>query len=266
MEKKYELTEETIEENDHILHRIKAVKDFSNVKVGDLGGFVEKEDNLSHEGNCWIYDDAKVYGNAKISDNSCIYDSVRVFNNAQIYGNAIICDKVIIFGSTKIYENAVIRGWGSITGHAKIHGEVIIFRDFSIYEYAEIFGMVRIRNSTIGGNSQVYGKAWIYNSYIGDYAKIFGDVILEQASIYGNTKIEKNSDYIVFKNWWSSGRFFTWTRSNNRWKVGCFYGTGEELIKKAYRDSELSGREYERIVRYVESILQDAEINQLFAE
>ena len=39
------------------------------------------------------------------------------------------------------------------------------------------------------------------------------------------------------------------------WKVGCFYGTGEELIAKAYKDSELSGREYERVVNYVVSIL-----------
>lgn len=49
----------------------------------------------------------------------------------------------------------------------------------------------------------------------------------------------------------------TRTRSNNMWKVGCFYGTGEELIKKAYADSEKSGKEYERVVRYVESILAD---------
>lgn len=41
------------------------------------------------------------------------------------------------------------------------------------------------------------------------------------------------------------------------WSVGCFYGTGEELIEKAYKDSELSGREYERVVKYVESILKD---------
>lgn len=65
------------------------------------------------------------------------------------------------------------------------------------------------------------------------------------------------SDYIVFKNWWSSGRYFTWTRSNDMWSVGCFYGTGEELIKKAYNDSEEKGREYERIVKYVESIKQE---------
>ena len=40
------------------------------------------------------------------------------------------------------------------------------------------------------------------------------------------------------------------------WRVGCFYGTGEELIKKAYKDSEISGREYERVVNYVESLIK----------
>ena len=41
------------------------------------------------------------------------------------------------------------------------------------------------------------------------------------------------------------------------WSVGCFHGTGKELIEKAYKDSELSGREYERVVNYVESILKN---------
>lgn len=44
------------------------------------------------------------------------------------------------------------------------------------------------------------------------------------------------------------------------WKVGCFRGTGEQLIKKAYNDSEISGREYEKVVQYVESILADNDI------
>ena len=67
-------------------------------------------------------------------------------------------------------------------------------------------------------------------------------------------------DYIVFKNFWSSGRYFTWTRSNNKWKVGCFYGTGDELISNAYEDSPKSGREYERVVKYVERILHDEKL------
>ena len=44
------------------------------------------------------------------------------------------------------------------------------------------------------------------------------------------------------------------------WRVGCFYGTGKELIAKAYEDSELSGREYERVVNYVEAIIKEIDI------
>ena len=38
-------------------------------------------------------------------------------------------------------------------------------------------------------------------------------------------------------------------------------GTGEELIAKAYKDSEKSGREYERVVKYVNDILKEEEDN-----
>lgn len=74
------------------------------------------------------------------------------------------------------------------------------------------------------------------------------------AWVCGDAVIESQRDYIVFKNFWSSGRYFTYTRSNKKWKVGCFYGTGEELIKKAYLDSKESGWQYEQVVRYVEAV------------
>ena len=45
--KKYELTDNTINIDGITLHRIKALKDFSDVKAGDFGGWIEKEDNLS---------------------------------------------------------------------------------------------------------------------------------------------------------------------------------------------------------------------------
>jgi hypothetical protein len=57
------------------MYRIRALKDFSDVKAGDLGGFVESESNLSHNGDCWVYGNAKVYGNGE------------VFGNAKVYGN-----------------------------------------------------------------------------------------------------------------------------------------------------------------------------------
>ena len=62
--KKYELTDETIDVSGTTLHRIKALKDFGNVKKGELGGYVESERNLSQEGNCWVCGNAKVCGDA----------------------------------------------------------------------------------------------------------------------------------------------------------------------------------------------------------
>ena len=79
----------------------------------------------------------------------------------------------------------------------------------------------------------------------------------------GNAWVYGDADYIVLKNNWSSGRYFTYTASNKMWKVGCFHGTGEELIAKAYKDSELSGKCYEASVRYVEELERiKAEIQQ----
>ena len=38
------------------------------------------------------------------------------------------------------------------------------------------------------------------------------------------------------------------------WKVGCFYGSGEELVKKAYQDSGDSGKHYEAYVNLVKTL------------
>lgn len=139
---------------DITLRRIVALRDFGDVKAGDKGGWIEKEENLSQDGNAWVCGDAWVFGNAQVC-----------------------------------------------------------------------------------GKARVYGKAWVC-----------GD-----AQVCGDAHVASESDYIVFKNFWSSGRYFTYTFSNRMWKVGCFYGTGEELIKKAYADSEDSGWHYEQAVRYAEA-------------
>ena len=168
--KKYKLTNETIKIDGITLYRIRAIKSFSNVNEGDLGGWIEKEDNLSQIGNAWVCDNARVFGNAEVHDNA------KIFGDAKVEGDAIV------------HGNAVIRG---------------------------------------------------------------------DAIICGKT------DYIIFEIFCSNERYFTWTRSNNMWSVGCFYGTGKELIEKVYRDSERLDREYERVVRYVNRILADDNNSQI---
>ena len=151
MNKKFELLlDDTITIFGIKLFRIKALISFGNVEEGEVGGYVEKETNLSSSGDAWVY------GNAKVS-----------------------------------------------------------------------------------GNAEVYGNAWVY----------------------GNAKVSGDADYIVFKNHWSSGRYFTYTKSNKMWRVGCFYGTGQELINKAYQDSEISGKHYEAYVEFVEKLEKLEETN-----
>ena len=52
---KYELTNESLDIGTKTLFRIRALEDFSSVKAGDLGGWVESESNLSQEGTCWVF-------------------------------------------------------------------------------------------------------------------------------------------------------------------------------------------------------------------
>ena len=78
--KKYELTDDTITVEGRTLHRIKALKSFSNVEEGGLGGYVEKEDNLDQRGDAWVYGDAQVSGDA------WVYGDARVSGNARVSG------------------------------------------------------------------------------------------------------------------------------------------------------------------------------------
>lgn len=67
--KKYEFTGETKQVGffgNITLKRIRATMEFGIIKIGDLGGWIEKEENLSHKGDAWVWGNAEVYGNAEV--------------------------------------------------------------------------------------------------------------------------------------------------------------------------------------------------------
>lgn len=106
--KKYELTTEFIEKWGKKLFKIKALISFGSVEAGELGGYIEKEDNLAHDGNAWVYGDAEVYGDAWVCGDAEVYGNARVCGNAWVYGNA---DYLLIgrigrrFGFTTFFKN-----------------------------------------------------------------------------------------------------------------------------------------------------------------
>lgn len=69
--KKFELTSEFVTNIFGTkMFRIKALIAFGNVKEGEVGGFVEKEENLSNDGDAWVYGNAKVCGDAEVCGNA----------------------------------------------------------------------------------------------------------------------------------------------------------------------------------------------------
>ena len=222
MVKKYEIIlDKSIEVLGFKLFRIRALIDFDIVKAGDLGGYIQSEKNLSHNGTAWVANNAKVYDNAKV------YGKAQVFGYAEVFGNAEV------WGEAEVYDNAKVSGNSSVAGTSKV------------YDNARVSG-----KAYIGENTQVYGNAFVLGE-----AEIYGNAkVSGNAEIYGNARISELNDFIVFKNHWSSGRHFTYTKSNKMWKVGCFYGTGQELIEKAYGDSKTSGDHYKYYVDFVEGL------------
>ena len=110
MEKKYILTDDVIDFNDHTLHRIKAVRDFDCVKAGDLGGFIESEKNLDHDGDAWVSDNARVFGDAMVFGYAKVSGDAMVFGDAGVFGDARVP------GNAKVHESsdiALIKGFGS---------------------------------------------------------------------------------------------------------------------------------------------------------
>ena len=79
--KKYEFTGETKQVGmfgNITFKRIKAVVAFGIVEVGELGGWIEKEKNLSQEGKSWVCGNAKVCGNAEV------YGDAKVCGDAKV--------------------------------------------------------------------------------------------------------------------------------------------------------------------------------------
>ena len=121
MSKKYELTPETQKENGKTLYRIKALRDFGDVKAGDLGGWVESESNLDHVGDCWVFDNAEVSGDAWLSGDAWVYGNAQVYGDARVYGDAWLSGDAWVYGNAQVYGDARVFGNAQVYGDARVY-------------------------------------------------------------------------------------------------------------------------------------------------
>ena len=91
--KKYEFTGEVKWWFGHTLHQIRALVAFGAVDAGEIGGWIEREENLAHDGNAWVYGNALVSGDARVSGDALVYGNAWVYGNARVSGNAQVCNQ-----------------------------------------------------------------------------------------------------------------------------------------------------------------------------
>lgn len=134
MEKKYEL----IETNYRSYSRIKALKDFTlitgeKVKKGDVGGFIDSEDCLSHEDKCWIMDDAVVCG--KVSGNAVVKVFAEIYGT--VYGNAVVKDRGFVGPNATATGNAIVQAYQNIN-YGTVTTDLLGTKDWIGALYAEL--------------------------------------------------------------------------------------------------------------------------------
>lgn len=129
--KKFELTSDYKVFGEKKLFRIKALVDFGDVKIGTSGGYIEKEDNLSQDGNAWVGGDALVYGNAWVGGDA------QVYGNALVSGNARVCGKALVYDDAWVGDDALVYGNARIAGNARVYGKALVYGNARIYDDAQ---------------------------------------------------------------------------------------------------------------------------------
>ncbi len=159
---KYELTQETkVMPTGETVYRIKALRDFDTiykpVKAGDLGGWVQSEENLSQDGNCWLFDEATGYQDSHRSGDSVGYGNSRQYGNSwqygysQQYGASSQFGWSRQFGSSQQYDNSQQYGASRQYGESQQSGNSRQYGESRQYVKSRQYG-----DSLQFGNSQQY--------------------------------------------------------------------------------------------------------------
>lgn len=119
-----------------------------SVRQGDLGGFVQSENNLSQEGACWLFQNAIAAEDAVVAENAQIRNLAVLRGNTMVVGNAIIRDCSIV-------EDYAIVTTGVVEGNSRIAGNARIIRN----EWTQ--ATPRVADSLVYGN--VSGNVSLYS-------------------------------------------------------------------------------------------------------
>lgn len=176
------------EKHSLLLWQIIAVRDFADVLAGTPGGWVEDEQALDQQGECWIYD-----------HNSMVFAGARIRGNARLTGPCEISHDALIDGEAQIDSSRISHGaWisdGVTVSQSTVRGECRLSGSAKVLEHSDIIGLrglttddgpclfigdrATVINSRVVHQAQIYGDAWVSMAFIEHRAEIYGFARLE---------------------------------------------------------------------------------------
>jgi carbonic anhydrase/acetyltransferase-like protein (isoleucine patch superfamily) len=156
------------------LKRIRRISD------GEVGGWIEKESNLSMFGNAWVSDNAWVYGDAWVYGNARVYGDARVSDNARVYGDARVSGDAWVSDNAWVYGDAWVSDNAWVYGDARVSGDAWVSGDARVYGDARVSG-----DAWVSDNAWVYGDAKVKKSPINIIGLPFNVTITETNMVIG---------------------------------------------------------------------------------
>lgn len=148
-QRKYEFTGKQKRTMYGVVSQIRRLSD------GKLGGWIQKEENLSHKGNCWIRESVVVSDEARVSENAQVFNNVYIVDHAQVSGHVSVGGHTVITGHAQVYGDCrVFGGHIHIGGHSQVYGGSHVYGNVYIDEQAKVYKMATLR-----GDMTLLGKS-----------------------------------------------------------------------------------------------------------
>lgn len=173
------------------VRQIRALQDFGDVKAGDLGGYVESEANLSHTGECWVYEGSIACCDAVVRDDAVLKEGAVMGQTAQLRDAAEVSGNVTMKGSAVVSGHASVSCGGMLSGdRIGLSGHAVVTEDARVTGEVTVCG-----NAKVCGNSRVEG-VWEEppaNPYHRSICHISGDSVVDGDAMVRNATIKDDA-------------------------------------------------------------------------
>jgi hypothetical protein len=241
MNKKYEITDirHPIYTNAFRIRSLQSSPGYHGARLKPIGGYVDSESCLSHEGSCWIEGDAVVIGStvsegAVVSNHAFVKNSVlsgdcRVGGHASVV-SSLVTDVSNVEGNAdikcaRVLRQSVVRGFSVLKpfGNSSMGPTLVDARVQGLYKrtYSEVVGDVTIHEASLLDDCRISNP------------KVLTSMTFSGRLTVNGLRITHHRDYATVGPLGSEYRTLMAYTSDDgiMYTTGCFTGTYEELVE-----------------------------------